>query len=104
MFELKNVEYARKSECEQRQYEMRKLDLELEVKKAEANKSVQVVQSSFEVGRNIKMVPLFCECDVDKYFAHFESCLVPKMAGRSWGSTSTVCSDGEDSGNVWNSF
>lgn len=51
---------------------MRKLDLELEVKKADAYKSVQVVHSSFDVGRNIKMVPSFCECDVDKYFSHFE--------------------------------
>lgn len=66
-FELKKLEYARESEREHRQYEMRKLELELEVKKAEASKSVQVVRSSFEfdVGRNIKMVPPFCERDVD---------------------------------------
>lgn len=70
-FELKKLEYARESEREYRQHEMRKLELELEVKKAEASKSVQVVHS-FDVGRNIKMVPPFCERDVDKYFAHFE--------------------------------
>ncbi|XP_067281212.1 uncharacterized protein [Pseudorasbora parva] len=70
--ELRKLEYARESEREQRQYEVRKLELELEVKKAEASKSIPVVRPSFDVGRNIKMVPPFCERDVDKYFAHFE--------------------------------
>lgn len=71
--ELKKLEYARENEREQREYEMKKLELELELetKKAETSKSIQGVQT-FDVGRNLKMVPPFNEHDVDKYFDHFE--------------------------------
>ncbi len=53
-FELKKLEFARESERERREYEMRKLELELEAKKVEASRSVQLMQS-FDVGWNIKI-------------------------------------------------
>jgi len=38
---------------------MKKLELELEVKKAEASKSIQVVHSSFDVGKTLRWFPYF---------------------------------------------
>lgn len=42
--------------------------MELEI----SAKSAAVAFNEFDVGRNRRMVPPFCEKNVEKYFCHFE--------------------------------
>ena len=67
-----------KLQCEASQLEIEKLRLQREIdseahnRKLEMVKAAQVSERQFIASRELRMVPVFHESDVDKYFMHFE--------------------------------
>lgn len=65
------------SEREERDFQLRKLELELHAQAVETPRRVSSVETlftapAFDVYKNIRLVPLFLEKEVEKYFQHFE--------------------------------
>ncbi|XP_026112910.1 uncharacterized protein LOC113091546 isoform X1 [Carassius auratus] len=63
--ELENAKLELRKRELDHQFALKRMELEMSSKAAHA-------ASDFDVGRNRRMVPPFCEKDVEKYFCHFE--------------------------------
>ena len=67
---LEEVKVREKAETERARISLEKMKMELEVRKLESEDGKR--ERKFEVGRNICLVPKFCEQEVDVFFSSFE--------------------------------
>ena len=72
-FQERELELRYQSEREEREFELRKIELETRKLQIEHDPiSVGTSSPNFDVARNIRLVPRFNEREVEKYFLHFE--------------------------------
>lgn len=64
--ELENAKLELRKRELDHQFALKRMELEM------SSKAAHAASDDFDVGRNRRMVPPFCEKDVEKYFCHFE--------------------------------
>ena len=84
LLQLKRLEFQEREKEREAQLRLKELDIkerelslqvqlkELEVRATRATTVAPETNTSFDVGKHVKFVPVFHEAEVDKYFLHFE--------------------------------
>lgn len=67
------MEVPFEKELKEKEFQLRKFELELKVKSHQVPVQKSAIESPvFDVHKNIRLVPLFLEREVEKYCQHFE--------------------------------